>query len=676
MLKAKILLKKLDNFINDNFFGDYHNWILWCPVIFGFGILTYFRFPNLNISVFIAIFLLCLILLIIFRKNKEYLTVIFSVFLFVVGYVDIYLYTEKLNFPKIKYNMGYVDIYGIAEDISYYQKNNETRVRIVVEVDKINKVKRLNKDQRVSNNKTAYFTKDGVMHNIPKNVRINMSSKSEIPAFGEYVKIRANLIPIPKQAFHGAYNIERVLYFQGIGGIGFNGYLKERGLPKMNTIYDKIKYKIYNIREKLNNRIIKATGSESGPVVGSFITGIRGRISSTNYNNMTYAGLAHLISISGLHMAIVMGFTFSIVRRILVYFENFTLTHDIKKISAIFAIIVGFVYLCMTGFPISANRAYIMSVLFFISILIEREIDSLRFLALSAFLLLFCKPNFILEPSFQLSFLAVLGLVSGYKFLGEHNVSTFTKNKFLKPLYYLFGVLLSSIITEISVSPIAIYHFNNYTPFNMLTNLVAIPLVGFITLPLATISVLLMPFNFEKILLIPAGISIDIVLKISKYVVSLPYATYVFPSPSLLGISLILFGFLWFTLWEQKWRYFGVVLFASGIIVSVFKETPDIIIDKKDKFVVIVRNNALYFSRDSNDYKVSTIEKKFGQKNHNNFVQYCYDFQDNNLEYCKKFIYDINTIFRNEDIVENFRELNIKYKVFDKDLKVLLNETN
>ena len=50
------------------------------------------------------------------------------------------------------------------------------------------------------------------MHNIPKNVRINMSSKSEIPAFGEYVKIRANLIPIPKQAFHGAYNIERVLY--------------------------------------------------------------------------------------------------------------------------------------------------------------------------------------------------------------------------------------------------------------------------------------------------------------------------------------------------------------------------------------------------------------------------------------------------------------------------------
>ena len=210
----------------------------------------------------------------------------------------------------------------------------------------------------------------------------------------------------------------------------------------------------------------------------------------------------------------------------------------------------------------------------------------------------------------------------------------------------------------------------------MLTNLVAIPLVGFITLPLATISVLLMPFNFEKILLIPAGISIDIVLKISKYVVSLPYATYVFPSPSLLGISLILFGFLWFTLWEQKWRYFGVVLFASGIIVSVFKETPDIIIDKKDKFVVIIRNNALYFSRDSNDYKVSTIEKKFGQKNHNNFVQYCYDFQDNNLEYCKKFIYNINTIFRNEDIVENFRKLNIKYKVFDKDLKVLLNETN
>ena len=90
----------------------------------------------------------------------------------------------------------------------------------------------------------------------------------------------------------------------------------------------------------------------------------------------------------------------------------------------------------------------------------------------------------------------------------------------------------------------------------------------------------------------------------------------------------------------------------------------------------LAESKGLFYPPDPSNYKVSTIEKKFGQKNHNNFVQYCYDFQNNNLEYCKKFIYNIDTIFRNEDIVENFRELNIKYKVFDKDLKVLLNETN
>lgn len=671
-MKIKSYLERFNNFINDSFFNDYHNWLLWCPIIFGFGILTYFRFPYINRLLFYSIILIFIILFYLFRKRKDYLIFLFTLFLLAIGYIRMSIYTDNINAPTVKYRMGYVNIEGVVKDINYYQRDDETRIRIIVDVDKIYKNRKLNKDQRVSNNMTPYFTKDGVMHNLPKNIRINMSSRSKIPKFGEYVKISANLIPIPKQAYPYSYNLRRILFYKEIGGIAYNGYLRERKEPDTHSLYEKLRYKIYNIRENLNTRIIENINSEAGPIVASFITGIRGRISSTNYNNMAYAGLAHLISISGLHMAIVMGFAFSILRRILVEFENFALKHNIKKISAIFAIIVGFIYLCMTGFPVSANRAYIMSLLFFISILIEREIDTLRFLMLAGTILLFNQPNLVLDPSFQLSFLAVLGLVAGFKYLKDHNIKTYTNKIWLKPLYYSLAVLLSSIITEISTTPIAIYHFNNYTPFNMFTNLIAVPLAGFIALPLATLSILLMPFNLEKYFLIPAGWAIEIILDISRYVVNIPNSVFVFPSPTLLGISLILFGLIWFMLWEQKWRYFGAILFIMGLVVSIFQKYPDIVIDKDDKFIIIVDNDrTLYFSNDKNDYKVSIIERKFGQADHKNMNDFCNIINNSN---CQNFVDEIDNIFRNEDLLENFRELNIKYNIFNKDLKVLLNK--
>ena len=671
-MKIKSYLERFNNFINDSFFNDYHNWLLWCPIIFGFGILSYFRFPYINRLLFYSIILIFITLFYLFRKRKDYLIFLFTLFLLAIGYIRMSIYTDNINAPTVKYRMGYVNIEGIVKDISYYQRDDETRIRIIVEVNKAYRNRKLNKDQRVSNNMTPYFTKDGVMHNLPKNIRINMSSRSKIPKFGEYVKISANLIPIPKQAYPYSYNLRRILFYKEIGGIAYNGYLRDRKEPDTHSFYEKLRYKIYNIRENLNTRIIENINSEAGPIVASFITGIRGRISSTNYNNMAYAGLAHLISISGLHMAIVMGFAFSILRRILVEFENFALKHNIKKISAIFAIIVGFIYLCMTGFPVSANRAYIMSLLFFISILIEREIDTLRFLMLAGSILLFNQPHLVLDPSFQLSFLAVLGLVAGFKYLKDHNIKTYTNKIWLKPLYYSLAVLLSSIITEISTTPIAIYHFNNYTPFNMFTNLIAVPLAGFIALPLATLSILLMPFNLEKYFLIPAGWAIEIILDISRYVVNIPNSVFVFPSPTLLGISLMVFGLIWFMLWEQKWRYFGAILFIMGLIASIFQKYPDIVIDKDDKFIIIVDNDrTLYFSNDKNDYKVSIIERKFGQANHKNMNDFCNTINNSN---CQNFVDEIDNIFRNEDILENFRELNIKYNIFNKDLKVLLNK--
>ena len=663
-------MEKFNDFIDDNFYGDYHNWVLWCPVIFALGVLSYFKFEYYNLILLLSLLAILLLFVFIFKKNVKVMLILSVFLLFLAGYFRTGSYVKSLMAPTVKYKLGYVKIYGTIEDFSYYQKSNKERKRILVKVDKIEKVKKQNKMERVRNEYTSYFDENGIMHNQPKYVRININNKTYKPKYGDYVEVSANLMPIPKQAFHGAYNVERNFYFQQIGGIGYNGYIKKHSEIENKNIFSKLRNKAYNLREKINNKIIDATNEENGTLLGSFITGIRGRIKEENYNVMTDAGLSHIIAISGLNMAIVMGIVFAAVRRILVQSEYLALNFNIKKFSAIFAIVFGFLYLNITGFPVSANRAYIMSVLFFVGIILDRETDTMRFLAFTALILLFYEPNLIFDVGFQLSFLAVIGLMAGFRTLKEFNINTFTSNKFLKPFYYLFTILMSSIFAEISVLPLLIYSFNSFTPYNLLTNMFAIPLSSIITIPFATFSILLFPFHLEKILLVPASFSLNLILKLSKIVVDLPNSVMLFQSPPIFALSLMIIGFLWFCLWGQKWRYFGVILFILGILFSFFKENPDVIIDRNDKIIIIVSNNKeLYISNDKNAYKISAIEKKFGQNKHYKLEEFC----KNNNENCLLFVKNVDQIFKNKDIINNFIELNSKYKIFDKDYKILQN---
>lgn len=620
------LIKNLNHKIDENFFNDYHQWILWTPVIFSLGVLLYFALKLYNINILCLLLLIQLLVLFFIRKKTNYALSFGVILIGFLGYFRTGYYTEKLKSPLINYRMGSGIIHGIVSDIGYYEKNGEMRKRVTVEVDKVMKFNR-------------------PMKNPPKNIRVNLSDKKYSPKYGDKIVIKANIMPNAKQLFRSSYNFERENYFKQIGGIGTNGYVEKYESGK-NTI----RSTLYNFRDNLSERIINATDSPSSPVIASFITGITGKIAKENINNMRYSGLAHLLAISGMHMMIIMGLFFASIRRILVSSEYLALNYNIKKISAAATLIVGFSYLCMTGFPVSAVRAFVMSALYFSGIIIDRQPDTLRFLIIAAFILIVDKPNLILNPSFQMSFMAVLGLASGFKFFREHGINFFTSNLYFKPLFYIKSILFSSLIVEVCITPIAIYHFNNYTPYNLITNFVAIPLVGFVSIPLVAISILLMPLGLEKFALIPACWTMDIVLNISKYVSNLKYGYFIFTSPDEISISFIILGLLWFLLWREKWRYFGIILFLSGVVFAIFKTTLDVIIDKEDKIVAILKNREIYFSSDKNEYKVDVIKTKMGKKDY-------------------KIISDMNfsEVFKDENIVENFIEFEKKYGVFNND---------
>jgi competence protein ComEC len=306
-----------------------------------------------------------------------------------------------------------------------------------------------------------------------------------------------------------------------------------------------------------------------------------------------------------MNMAISMGLIFMFFRRILIEIPNIY-KYDIRKFCAILAIVSGGFYLCITGFPVSAVRAYIMTLLYFVGILLDKQADSMRFLCFSAFILLLKEPNLILNIGFQLSFLAVLGLMSLFNL-----IKIYTNNIYLKPLFYIINLITTTLIAELYILPLSIYHFNSYNLYSILANSLAIPLTTFIIIPFITISVFLFPFGLEKYGLIPVDYGIDLLLSIAK---SISNHNILVSFQPLYAILTIIFGLLWFSLWEERWRYYGFLVVFIGILCCIFYKQPTYYFDERDDLEVFIKNNEIYFSNDKNKFKNKTIMKKFGKK--------------------------------------------------------------
>ena len=120
----KNFLNKINDFINESFFNDYHNWILWCPVLFSCGILLYFRLKYFNLILFLSVSLFLCLLFLVFKNKEEFKIFLIAIFIIFVGYFRISYYTNSIKAPTIKYKMGRVIIKGTVDELTYYQKNS------------------------------------------------------------------------------------------------------------------------------------------------------------------------------------------------------------------------------------------------------------------------------------------------------------------------------------------------------------------------------------------------------------------------------------------------------------------------------------------------------------------------------------------------------------------------
>ena len=317
----------------------------------------------------------------------------------------------------------------------------------------------------------------------------------------------------------------------------------------------------------------------------ALITGNRGGIPQDVTAVMRDAGLAHVLAISGLHMVIMAGTVFWLARAFLALIPGITLRFPIKKWAAVIAILAATFYLLLSGASVPTVRAWIMMSIFLVAVILDRPAITMRNVALAALAILIVAPESLFEPSFEMSFAAVIGLVALYEWLAArrkwslHDVSPLWRGAHWGGALML-GTAVTTLVAGTAVAPFAVYHFHRMTHFGVIANMIAAPLVSLTIMPMALLSLIAMPFGLEAWPLQIMGWGIAFMVRTAQTVAAWPGAVTIVPDISGMALLLIVLGGLWLCLWQTRMRAFGLVIIAAGLALAPARHRPDVLIER------------------------------------------------------------------------------------------------
>ena len=340
------------------------------------------------------------------------------------------------------------------------------------------------------------------------------------------------------------------------------------------------------MRAKVNARIRAVLPGETGEIAAALITGERGGISEEVTQSMRDSGLAHILSISGLHMVIMAGTVFWLVRALLALVPALALRYPIKKWGAAVALAAATFYLALSGAAVPTVRSWIMMSIVLIAVMLDRPALTMRNVALAALAILLVAPELLFDPSFEMSFAAVVALVALYEWLSTRSRERLGDVSLLwgtlrKGWALISGAAVTTLVAGTAITPFAIYHFHRMTHYGLIANLIAAPLVSLLIMPMAVLSLIAMPFGLEAWPLQVMGLGIELMVGAGEWVASWPGAVTILPAISGSGLVLIVLGGLWVCLWQTRTRALGLVIAAFGIALAPASERPDILIERE-----------------------------------------------------------------------------------------------
>lgn len=420
----------------------------------------------------------------------------------------------------------------------------------------------------------------------PRRIRVNLRGGEARFLPGDWIAVRAGLLPPPPPSAPGAFDFARQAYFKRLGAVGFSlGRAHMIDPPPgeegggWHTAFGRLRYTV-------TARLLAAGEGQSAAVAAALLTGDRGAIADDVLDAMRDAGLAHLLAISGLHLGLVAGLVFFAVRALLALWETVALNRPIKKWAAGAALAATAFYLLLSGATIPTQRAFLMSGLVIVAILLDRKGVTMRSVAWAAIAVLAIHPESLLGPSFQMSFAAVVALVAVYESLRRRPIGAWLHGSARRHVVtYFCGVALMTLIAGAATAPFAIYHFNRIAVYGLAANLAAVPLTALWIMPWGVVSLMLMPLGLESWAVVPMGWGIDMMIAVANTVAGWPGAVKLISSMPMAGLALAAVGGLWLCLWRRRWRWLGALALVAGLLSPSVAQRPAILFDGGGKLM-------------------------------------------------------------------------------------------
>jgi competence protein ComEC len=569
-------------------------WALWLPVGFGAGIAIYFALaaePSRLAMLAVAAIGAAAAVAAMRSPRPAMRALLAAAAALSLGFAHAELRTARVSAPVLARKMGPVAIEGRIEIAQVHGKG----VRVV-----LGHVRSRRFGQGVA----------------PARVRVSIRAASDLLVPGRWVHLTAMLMPPPGPAAPGAYDFGRAAFFDGIGAVGY-AYGRAKPIAPLaeDSLSERVATSVALLRWRMTERIRAALPGSTGGIAAALITGDRGSISEEDEAALRDAGLAHVLAIAGLHMALVGLGLFWVVRAMLAAIPSIALAYPIKKWAALAALGGATFYLVISGAATPATRAYVMLSTMLVAILFDRPALSMRSVALAATVILLLRPESITEPGFQMSFAAVVGLIAVAEWEARRAVRGGDGAKrFAGIRRYLRGIAITSFVGSVATAPFAVFHFDRATHYAVLGNLLAMPVMGFVAMPAAAISVIAMPFHLEAWPLKAMGFGIGVMLAVGRFVSGLPGAVSTVPAWPIGALALLSLGGLWTALWRKSWRWAGLAVVAIGFGWALSTRGPDLLI-ARDAATVAVRgkDGALRLVRPAaDDYSADEWLKRDG----------------------------------------------------------------
>ena len=414
--------------------------------------------------------------------------------------------------------------------------------------------------------------------------RVRLSvRKGTAPAVGSFVELKARLQPPPAPLRPGAYDFGRDMYFAGIGASGFvMGAIRTAEPPDSGGLSLRYAAFMQGLRDAIDARIRAVLDGDRRAIATALLTGRRDAISPPVNDAMFVSGLGHVLSISGYHMAVVAGVVFFAVRALLALVPPLATGFPIKKWSAVAALLAAAFYLLLSGAEVATQRSFFMTAVVLIAIMVDRRAITFRTLAVAAMIVLTIAPEALVHPSFQMSFAATLGLVALVQ-IGMPHLFAAPDNSATARMALWGGrevamLALASLVAGLATMPYAAFHFHRVTPYGVLANLAAMPVVSALVMPAGLVGMAAMPFGYDGVFWQVMGWGIAWMIAVAQWVAALPGAIgriAAFGTGPLIVASL---GIILLGLLRTPLRWGGAVALLLAVVWALAAPQPDILI--------------------------------------------------------------------------------------------------